>query len=177
VAVTVVHSRPTGHVLAALDLTGPVPAPLPLAQLVGAALPVARPGPAGAGHGPGEVHVPADQLDTAAADRTPGLLTQPMAFGVGPGRALTPLSPWAASAKPVELKNTGIVLTLDRTSIGGNTPVLIVIAGPAGEFTLTGQVYAGRKQTTIGVALTGGDYTVLTLAAGWHGRLEELKLP
>jgi hypothetical protein len=176
-AITVILSRSTRHVLAVLDLAGPAPVPVPLAQLVGTALPIARTGPTGAGHGPGEVHVPAGELDTAVADRMPRLLNEPMAFAVGTGRTLTPLSPWTAAASPVLLKPTGVVLTLDRTSIGGPTAVLIVLAGPAGEFTLTGTVFAGRKQTTVGVALTSGKYAVLTLAAGWHGRLEELTVP
>jgi hypothetical protein len=186
--VTVVHTTLTKHILGAIDLTGPPGPPASRDRLVGAALPLrlgrASDDDVGKEQAP-RVLVPAEQLATAAAERVAGLLDGPMAFGIGPGRTPTPLSPWKAGSKPVELKTTGITITLDRTSTAQPTPVLVVLAGSDGdqtltgevtEITLVGQVFAGRKLTTIGVALKADAwYTVLTLAAGWHGRLEALR--
>ncbi|BBH69371.1 hypothetical protein ACTI_60560 [Actinoplanes sp. OR16] len=168
-AVAVVHTTRTGHVLAAFEAVGREGPPPTVAELVGTGLPLTL----GAG---GSLVVTAEQLATAEAERVPGLLDQPLTFGVGTGRTPMPLSPWI-SDEPVRLTKDGVHLMLDRTSVGQPTKVLVVLTGPGltPEVTLLGQVFTGRKATTIGLALAEeGRYTVLTLAEGWHGRLETL---
>ncbi|MBG0562867.1 hypothetical protein [Actinoplanes aureus] len=193
---TVVHVQRTGHILGAADLTGPPGPPVPVEQLAGTALPLRWspvPGqPDGGDKQPSRALIRAEHLATAAAERVPRLLENPLEFAVGGGRTPVPLTPWDANSKPVELKTNGITLTLDHTSAGQPTAVLVVLAGKGvdlafaasaedgteGEvFTLAGQVFAGRKMTKIGVALEQDAwYTVLTLAEGWHGRLEAVRV-
>jgi len=179
VSLTVVYAQLTRHVVAAIDETAVRTAPQPVEQIVGSVLPlrrtVLRTGAAQAEQL--DVPVPADQLGTALADPAAGVLTNPMAYGIGSGSALEPLSPWSAGAEPVALKSTGVTVTLERTSKGLATPVLVVIARPGATLVLSGQVFAERKVVTIGVELPPGPYAVLTLATGWHGRLDGLSLP
>jgi hypothetical protein len=181
--VTVVHSTLTGHVLGAIDrnATG---AGLPaVADLVGDALPLRRPvGPEDDAPTVFEVLVPADQLATAAVQPPPDLFTTSMAYAVEAGTggvakpALLPLSPWATTSQPVVLKSNGVTVTLDRTTKGVPASVLVVLAGDTGTVVLSGQIFAERKTVTIGVSLAAGWYAVLTLATGWQGRLEAVKV-
>ncbi|MET0418459.1 MAG: hypothetical protein ABW022_20800 [Actinoplanes sp.] len=171
---TAIHCTLTGHILAAIDRAGKQAGPVPVDRLVGAALPVRR--GAGTGDtGPVEVAVPVDQLGTAGVDSVPDLLTNPFQYAVSGGHTLTPLSPWGAEAAPTMLTTTSVTVTLERTSRGVATPVLVVLAGPDGVLTLSGQVFSGRKAVTIGVGLRPGQsYAVLTLAAGWQARADLL---
>lgn len=178
-SLTVVYSQLTRHVVAAIEETAVRAAPQPVEQIVGAVLPlrrtVLRADPAGAEQL--DVPVPADQLATALADPVAGVLANPLAYAVGSGSVLEPLSPWSAGAEAVVLKSTGVTVTLERTSKGLATPVLVVIARPGTTLVLSGQVFAERKTVTIGVELPAGPYAVLTLAQGWHGRLDGMTLP
>jgi hypothetical protein len=174
VSVTAIYCTLTGHILAAIDRAGKQAGPVPVDRLVGPALPVRRRTETG-DTGPIEVAVPVDQLGTAAVDSVPNLLTNPFQYAVGSGRTPTTLSPWGTDASPTVLTTTSVTVTLERTSRGVATPVVVVLAGPDGVVTLNGQVFAGRKAVTIGVGLRlGQSHAVLTLAAGWQARAEVL---
>jgi hypothetical protein len=168
--VTVVYESGTGHVLGALSVAGSGGAPDP-AGLVGDGL------PARAVLGDRtvvDVTVPAERLRTAVVEETPGLLADPYAFGVElvggePRSRLLRLAPWRDGT--VTVNGDGVHVSLER-EVPEGTKLLVVIAtedGPVAEFPVP--MPTGGK-ADLDVSLDLGGYGVLTLVAGYAGRVD-----
>ncbi|MFH9672108.1 hypothetical protein ACH4L5_07470 [Streptomyces sp. NPDC017405] len=176
-ALTVVYTAGTGHVVGALALTGAA-APADVAALVGRALPMRvflDDGSVAA------LPLDARDLAVAAVDDEPGALADPLAFGVelGPeGRpepTLVRLAAWTGGAG-VALSATGLTVTVQVAQARPAT-VVALVSDDQDTHVLAGEIPAQRSQVTLPVTLgPGGKHGVLVLVAGWAGRLEEAKV-
>lgn len=172
-SLTVVYDTETGHVLGALALTGPAGTPPPATDLVGESMPmwVTREDNGTAI----ELPVPAARLATALADDEPGAFVEPLDFGVvvvdgKPKPALRPLAPWD---NPIVVQSDGVTVRLPGNATATDpVPVLVVVSGASGPHVRPGVISTGQNFVKVGVTLPGGVYGVLTLLAGWEGRLD-----
>ncbi|MFF4399607.1 hypothetical protein [Streptomyces sp. NPDC001480] len=176
-ALSVVYAPATGHVLGALALTGGT-APADPAALVGRALPFRV--SLGA-HGTATLPFDARNLAVAAVDDEPGVLAEPLAYGVDRGSdgkpkpTLLRLPPLADTC--LVLAKDGLTVTV-RHAPTATVTVVALVADDQDTHVLAGEIPAQQIQATLPVTLAAtASYGVLVLVAGWAGRLERKDLP
>jgi len=178
-SLNVVYATETGHVVGALALTGPAPAAPVLADLMGTELPLPvtlRDGRAV------DLAVAATRLAAAAVGDTRGALAWPMRYGVErvdgvPRPRLAQLTRWRSTDKPVAVRADGVTVSVTE-AVTAPTPVFVLLTGGDGSSVpLSGAIPAGATGKTLPVSLAEGPYGVLTLIAGWEGRLDAVSLP
>ncbi|GLF93371.1 hypothetical protein [Streptomyces yaizuensis] len=164
-----VYWEETGHVVGALSLTGTA-AVTDVAALVGRALPL-RAGVAGGR--PLTLTLPAARLAAVAADDEPGVLGDPLAFGVetADGRPRPTLVRLTPSGREAVLTRTGLTVELPQPAAGA-TAVAALVCDDQETFAVRGVIGAGQTRATLALAVPAGTYGVLVLAAGWAGRLQ-----
>ncbi|GGZ40008.1 hypothetical protein GCM10010387_37970 [Streptomyces inusitatus] len=168
-SLTAVYVADTGHVVGALTLTGAA-APTDVAELVGPALPVRV--SLGAGRTV-SLSLPDRRLAAVAADDEPGVLADPLAFGVDApdGRPRPTLLRLAAWSEGLALAADGLTVTLPL-AVNRVTPVLALISDGEDTHVLTGEIPDRQSAVTLPVTLEAGSrHGLLVLVAGWAGRL------
>ncbi|MEU6549145.1 hypothetical protein ABZ915_02515 [Streptomyces sp. NPDC046915] len=176
-ALSVVYALDTGHVVGALALTGGT-APVDPAALVGRALPVRV--SLGA-HGTATLPLDARNLAVAAVDDEPGVLAEPLAYGVDRGSdgkpkpTLLHLPSWTSG---------GLVLAKDVLKVTvphaptSTVKVVALISGAQDTHVLAGEIPAQQTELKLSVDLAAAaSYGVLVLVAGWAGLLERKDVP
>jgi hypothetical protein len=174
----VVYTPDTGHVVGAIDSTGAPPLPpadptgaVAADPLVGKALPLR------VSVGAGEIatlSLPVRELAAHAPDDEPGVLAEPLSFGVEqvagqpPKPALVPLLEWTGG---LEFSQDGLKVTLPVAPTQ-DTQVVALVSDGDGTKTASGQLAAGTTLVELAVAVDSGVHGVLVLVAGWVGRLE-----
>ncbi|MEU5595128.1 hypothetical protein [Streptomyces sp. NPDC020298] len=176
-ALSVVYALGTGHVVGALALTGKA-APADPAALVGRALPFRV--SLGA-HGTATLPVDARNLAVAGVDDEPGVLAEPLAYGVDRGSdgkpepTLLRLPSWTSGG--ITLAKDSLTVTVPQAS---NSPLKVValVSGDQDTHVLAGEMPARHTQVKLPVPLAAATpYGVLALVAGWAGRLERRDVP
>ncbi|MFH9399249.1 hypothetical protein ACH4JS_05605 [Streptomyces sp. NPDC017638] len=173
-ALTVVYTAGTGHVVGALALTG-AGAPADVAALVGRALPMRVCVDQGR---VATLPLNAGNLAVAVVDDEPAALVDPLAFGVElnpegrPGPTLTRLATWTGGAG-VALTPNGLTITV-QVAPARPAKVVALVSADQDTHVLAGELPAQQTRVTLPVSLdAGGKHGVLVLAAGWAGLLEE----
>ncbi|MER7829948.1 hypothetical protein AB0N23_19610 [Streptomyces sp. NPDC052644] len=173
-ALTVLYTAATGHVVGALALTGAA-APADPARLVGRALPLRV--ALGAGR-TAVLPLNARDLAATAVDDEPALLTDPLAFGVElsadgrPGPAPARLAVWTGGG--VRLAADGLTVTVPVAPTRP-APVVALVSDDQHTHVLAGEIPAEGDRVKLPLAVEpGGTHGVLTLVAGWAGRLERV---
>lgn len=177
---SVVYVPDTGHVVAALAVTGGQ-APDDVSALVGAALPLRV---AVGGGETVELTLPAAKLAGLAADDEPGVFADPLAFGVDqvttadqqvvPRPTLLNLDPLTDALK---LDTTGLTVTVPRGDPVKDNLVLVLISDGPDTLAVPWLLPKGDKTVTIPVTVDDGQHGVLVLVAGWAGTLQAVSKP
>jgi hypothetical protein len=108
------------------------------------------------------VHTPDDE---------PGVLVDPLAFGVegdDPKPALMRLPTWDT---PLAFTSAGLVVTVPVVA-SHDTPVLVLVSEGQDTLVRPGTITAASGDVTLPVTVSAGPHGVLVLVAGWAGRLE-----
>ncbi|MQS37200.1 hypothetical protein FFZ77_16680 [Streptomyces katsurahamanus] len=169
-SVTVVYVADTGHAVGALALTG-AEAATDVESLIGRALPLR----VAVGEG-GTVSLPLSsrRLAVLNADDEPGVLAEPLAFGVeltADGRPRPTLLRLASWRDGVTLATNGLTVELPLAA-GRATPVVALVSDGQETHVLAGEIPAQQTRVTLPLTLeSAGGHGVLVLAAGWAGRL------
>ncbi|MEU3449855.1 hypothetical protein AB0H29_21935 [Streptomyces thermolilacinus] len=174
-ALTVVYTADTRHVVGALAVTGPA-APTDVARLVGRALPLRV--PLGGGR-TAVLPLNARELAVTAVDDEPAVLTDPLAYGVeltADGRAkpaLPRLAVWTGGG--ITLARDGLTVTVPVAPARPAPVVALVSDDQDTTRVLAGEIPAQRDRVKLPLALEpGGTHGVLVLVSGWAGRLEKV---
>jgi hypothetical protein len=172
---SVVYVPDTGHVVAALAVTGGQ-APDDVSTLVGPAIPLRVTVDGGE---TAELTLLAGKLAGLAADDEPGVFGDPLAFGVDqvvtadqqviPRPTLLSLDPLTDAPT---LDATGLTVTVPRIDPVNDAAVLVLISDGPDTRTVPWLLPKGDKTVTIPVTVDDGEHGVLVLVAGWAGTLQ-----
>ncbi|MGW7253701.1 hypothetical protein [Streptomyces sp. NPDC054834] len=176
-ALSVAYALDTGHVVGALALTGGT-APADPAALVGRALPFRV--SLGA-HGTATLPFDARNLAVAAVDDEPGVLAEPLAYGVDRG---SDGKPKPTLLRLPSLTDAGLALAKDGLTVTvphaptGTVNVVALVADDQDTHVLAGEIPAQQTEVKLSVNLAAAtSYGVLVLVGGWAGRLERKDVP
>ena len=177
---SVVYVPDTGHVVAALAVTGGQ-GPDQVAPLVGAALPMR------VALGDGETAVlslRAGRLAAFTADDEPGVFADPLAFGVeqvvGTDQAVLPkpaLLALPALTTPLTLDDDGLTVTVPNADDTKDTSVLVLVSDGQDTLVVPSAIARGNTSVTVPASVDPGPHGVLVLVAGWAGRLAPVTRP
>jgi hypothetical protein len=177
---SVVYVPDTGHVVAALAVTGSQ-APDDVSTLVGPAIPLRVTTSEGETV---ELTLRVAKLAGLAADDEPGVFADPLAFGVDqvttadqqviPRPTLLGLDPLT---DPLTLDGTGLTVTVPRLDPANDLPVLVLISDGPDTLVVPWLLPKGDKTVTIPVSVDDGEHGVLVLVAGWAGTLQAVSKP
>lgn len=177
---SVVYVPDTGHVVAALAVTGGQ-APDDVAALVGPALPLRVTVDDGETVA---LQLLKGKLSGLAADDEPGVFADPLAFGVDqvttadqqvvPKPTLLRLDP--LTDEPA-LDANGLTVTVPRVDLAADRAVLVLISDGPGTQVVPWLLRKGEKTTTVPVSVDDGAHGVLVLVAGWAGVLQAVSKP
>ncbi|RST10119.1 hypothetical protein E2C00_19665 [Streptomyces sp. WAC05374] len=174
-ALTVVYAIGTGHVVGALDLTGAGGTPPGPETLVGRELPLRV--SLGGGR-TATLPLNARELAVASVDDEPGVLADPLAFGVElspegkPKPTLLRLPAWTGDGG-IALAADGVTLTV-KVPVPRAAKAVVLVSDDQETHVLAGEIPAQHREVTLPLTLTsGGTHGVLALVAGWAGRLEK----
>ncbi|MFE5159735.1 hypothetical protein ACFRNT_14670 [Streptomyces sp. NPDC056697] len=174
-ALSVVYTLDTGHVVGALALTGAA-APDEVAALVGRALPLRVSLDGGR---VAALPLSARDLAVTAVDDEPAALAEPLAFGVEmtsegkPKPALVRLASWTEG---IALATDGLTVTV-KVAVARPTPVVALVSDEQDTHVLAGEIPAQQTQVKLPVTLVAGSvHGVLVLATGWAGHLGKVRV-
>ncbi len=172
---SVVYVPDTGHVVAALAVTG-AQGPDEVATLVGPALPMR------VAIGDGETAVlalRAGRLAAFTADDEPGVFADPLAFGVeqvvGTDQTVVPkpaLLGLPVLTTTLLLDDNGLTVSVPNADDTQDTSVLVLISDGEDTLVVPSAIAQGKTSVTVPASVDSGTHGVLVLVAGWAGRLE-----